>query len=657
MKNIQSLGQALVALLVLLLALPAAIAATPFIGFSSKTVGFSSVNPRTAGTAEYALIVFNPGDGSTDPTVPITVVSSDASMLSVTPLAVASTLGNTLLSVPALAPAGYVTVTASTTVGGVLYTRSRLFLISASVSVVPPTPPPGASTMVRATTPTLAADQSGCAAIRYFDVGPGQPFVALGQLPWSQLQGCDTVRIYPKANNAPYTEMMLISAGTNLAPTAANKFMRVLGMPDAVTGARPIIDGSQATQLETLPGQAARSLQYHDNGGNRQLFRLGLVMVGPQQGYNYNFGPTGYIAIENLDIRNVANGGGFTDGKTGLPDSYGSFGSCLYVEASAHIVIKNNLLHNCGNGLFMNSKNGALVELSQDVLIEGNQFFNNSNPPLAGVTNGYSEHHSYTEARDITFQFNTFGDVRPCAFGDCLKDRSSGLVVRYNTFASNCGIHLNLMDSTGGGAVIYLDPGYTQTHVYGNLFDETPAPTHATTLVSYGGDSSQVANYRQGTLFFYNNTQVITADANHGPYPEVFLFNLSRPAAVADVRNNVFHTTPVTAGLPGQIQAMTIGQGTVNLANNWVSPNAAQFWLGHLTGAVVNGWASNLGAGLQPMFANGALHDYRPGLGSPLINAGNGLGSLPAWALPTAQPGPARVRKQDGVFDIGAFEF
>ena len=656
MKNISSLGLALVALLMLLLAPHAAIAATPSIGFSSKTVGFSSVNPRTAGTSEYALIVFNPGDGTTDPSVPITVVSSNASMLSVTPLAVATALGNTLLTVPAQAPAGNVTVTATATVGGVLYTRSRLFVISASVPV-PPAPPPGASTMLRATTPTLAADQSGCAAIRYFDVGPGQSYVALGQLPWSQLQGCDTVRIYPKANNAPYAEMMLISAGTNMAPTAPTKFMRVLGMPDPVTGARPIIDGNQATQFETLPGQAARSLQYHDNGGNRQLFRLGLVMVGPQQGYNYNFGPTGYISIENLDIRNVAYGAGFTDGKTGLPDTYGSFGSCLYVEASAHIVIKNNLLHNCGNGLFMNSKNGALVELSQDVLIEGNQLFNNGNAPLAGVTNGYSEHHSYTEARDIIFQYNYFGDVRPGAFGDCLKDRSSGLVVRYNTFASSCGIHLNLMDSTGAQGLITLDPGYAQTHVYGNLFDETPAAGHSTTLVVYGGDSGQIATYRQGTLFFYNNTQVLSANAGHGIYPEVFLFNLSRPAAVADVRNNVFHTTPVTAGVPGQIQAMAVGQGTVNLANNWLSPNAVPFWIGHLTGAVINGWGSSLGAGQQPMFANAALHDYRLGAGSPLVNAGDGLGYLPAWALPTAQPGPVRARKQDGVFDIGAFEF
>lgn len=634
-------------------------AAAPFIGFSSKTASFGAVNPRTAGTSETALIVFNLGEGSTDPAVPIQVLSSDTSRLVVTPLAVPTALGTHLLAVPLLAAAGQVTVTATATVGGVDYLRSRLFAITAAAPPPPPPPPAPAAppTLVRATTPTLNADQSGCAAIQFYDVGPGRAFSALSQLPWSQLKGCDTVRIYPKLNNAPYQEMMLISAGTNLAPTAPNRFMRVLGMPDPVSGARPIIDGTQATQLETPAGQAPRSLQYHDNGGgNRQLFRLGLVMVGPQSGYSYNFGPTGYIAIENLEIRNAAYGAGFTDGKTGLADAYGSFGSCLYVEASAHIVIKNNLLHDCGNGLFMNSKNGALVELSQDVLIEGNQFFNNSNPPIASVTNGYSEHHSYTEARDIIFQYNHFGDVRPGAMGDCLKDRSSGLVVRFNTFASNCGIHLNLMDSTGGQSLIHHDPGYAQTFVYGNLIDEAPAVAHATTLVFYGGDSGTTANYRQGTLHFYNNTLVLTGDAGHGIYPETFLFNMAMPSALADVRNNVLQATPVTPGTPGKIAVMALGQGTVNLGNNWVSPNAAAFWIGHVTGTKLNGWASNLGAGNQPLFANAALHDWLPGAGSPLVNAGDNLGDLPAWALPTSQPGAVRLRKQDGALDIGAFE-
>ncbi|MBI3729962.1 MAG: hypothetical protein HY254_16745 [Burkholderiales bacterium] len=630
------------------------------IGFSSKTVGFEASNARSAGSMEYALIEFITDTGATDSSVVITVSSSNSALITVSKVAVANALGNYLLAVPANAPSGSATITASATVAGVVYSRSRVFVITASTSTPPVS---SSSTITRATTPTMKADQSACAVINYYDVGVGKTYTALGQLPWSQLKGCDTVRIYAKPNNLPYHEMILISAGTNLAPTAPDKFMRVIGVPDPVTGARPIIDGAPdaqgklATQLETLPGQAARTLQYHDNASTpRALYKLGLVMVGPQAGYNYNNGPVGYIGIENLDIRNAVYGNSFSDAQGQKTDSYAAFGTCLFVEAAAHLVVKNNVMHNCGNGLFINSKNGTLVELSQDVLIEANTFYNNGNAPVPNVTNGYSEHNSYTEARDIIFQYNYFGDVRPGAFGDCLKDRSSGLVVRYNTFASSCGLQLHLMDSTGGNALIYGEPAYASTYVYGNLFDVTPG-SNSTNLVNYGGDSGLTANYRQGTLFFYNNTMVVRGDATHGIYPETLMFNLGMPNAVADVRNNLFYALPVTPGSPGKIQAMALGKGTVNMTNNWVSPNAAQYWLGHLTGAVVNGWNTNLGANNNPVLANVALHDYRPAVGSPLINAGNGLGNLTSSLLPVAQPGAVTLRKQDGMIDIGAFEF
>lgn len=135
------------------------------------------------------------------------------------------------------------------------------------------------------------------------------------------------------------------------------------------------------------------------------------------------------------------------------------------------------------------------------------------------------------------------------------------------------------------------------------------------------------------------------------------MFNLGMSNAVADVRNNLLYALPVTPGSPGKIQAMALGKGTVNMTNNWVSPNAAQYWVGHLTGAVVNGWSSNLGANNNPVLANAAQHDYRPAIGSPLINAGNGLGNLTSNLLPVAQPGTVILRKQDGMIDISAFEF
>ena len=520
-----------------------------------------------------------------------------------------------------------------------------------------------AQTTPRATTPTLAADQSGCPIINYYDVGPGKANTSLSQLPWSSLKGCDTVRIYPKAGNAAYHEMMLISAGTNLTPTTPTKFMRVLGMPDPVTGDRPIIDGVNATQLETPTGQAPRSLRYISNiigDPNRVLYKLGLVMVSGQSGRDYNYGPPGYISIENLDIRNGSYGTSFIDGLTNAPDTYAAFTSCIFVEVGAHLVLKNNILHDCGNGLFINSKNATLVELSQDVLVQGNTLYNNSNATGTGGSNGFSEHNSYTEGRDIIFQYNYFGDVKPGAHGDCLKDRSSGLIVRYNRFLSSCGIQLNLLDATGGGPLIHGDAGYATTHVYGNVFDITGSSQ--VNLASYGGDSGITAIYRQGHLYFYNNTLVVKGDATNGAYASVFLFNLSLQNAVAEVSNNVFQTTPATANAAGMVQAMSNGHGTVNLSGNWVSPNAGQFWLGHaVPGAIVNGWSSNIGAGNQPMFVNEPLHNLRLATGSPLINAGVPLDPeiSASGNLPVSEVGfdPNALRVNDGAIDIGAYEY
>jgi hypothetical protein len=126
--------------------------------------------------------------------------------------------------------------------------------------------------------------------------------------------------------------------------------------------------------------------------------------------------------------------------------------------------------------------------------------------------------------------------------------------------------------------------------------------------------------------------------------------------AVADVRNNVFYARPSTAGSPGRILAFAMGTGTVNMSHNWVPPNAAQFWFGHITGAKISGWNTNIGANNQPMFVDEAAHDYRPASGSSLINAGLEPGSF-GLALPLGIPGITVPRKQDGQRDIGAFEF
>jgi Zn-finger protein len=520
------------------------------------------------------------------------------------------------------------------------------------------------STTDRALAPTRDADQTGCATVHYYDVGAagsGKPYSALSQVPWSTLKGCDTVRIFAKPDHAPYNEMILVSAGSNLTPTAPDQFMRVVGVPDPVTHALPIIDGTNATQLETLPGSnTPRPLQYYDRASTPpELYQRGLVTVSRQAGSSYSYGPAGYVSIENLDIRNANYGEPFHYAEGNTIATYIAFTACLNIEAGAHIVVKGNVLHNCGNGLFINSKNHVLQELSQDILVQGNSIYANSNAAGVGGSGGHSEHNSYTEVRGITFEHNYFGNVKPGARGDCLKDRSSGLIVRYNIFASTCGIQLHLVDSTGAEQLIYDEPDYDQTYVYGNLFDISDASGGEPLLSKYGGDSGVFQGYRNGTLYFYNNTFAVRANAStSGAYATAYLFKLSMAQAVADVRNNVFYTTPVTAGAAGAILAVTIEDGMVNLADNWFSPNAAPYWLGHPSPGVVNGWSSNIGTDNVPGFVDYAQHDFNIVAGSPLVDRGGDVPVDPA-NLPRELPGllPGALRPADAHVDVGALEY
>ena len=164
--------------------------------------------------------------------------------------------------------------------------------------------------------------------------------------------------------------------------------------------------------------------------------------------------------------------------------------------------------------------------------IEANYIYDNGN------TNSLFEHNTYTEALGITYQFNRFGPLRTGALGNNLKDRSAGLVVRYNWIEGG-NRQLDLVETDS--ATIENDPSYRATHVYGNVLIE-PAAAGNRQIVHYGGDNGGTANYRKGTLHFYQNTLVSTRT------DRTTLFRLSTNDEHADARNNIFypsgHTGP-----------------------------------------------------------------------------------------------------------------
>ena len=188
----------------------------------------------------------------------------------------------------------------------------------------------------------------------------------------------------------------------------------------------------------------------------------------------------------------------YTD-DAGSAASYVNNAAALWIEKGENITVRNNILHDSGNGLFVSS---AEPYISRNILIEGNYIYDNGND------GSLFEHNAYTEALGITYQFNRFGPLRGTAGGNNLKDRSAGLVVRYNWIEGG-NRQLDLVETDS--VTIETDPSYRTTFVYGNVLIEPNAAGNRQ-IVHYGGDNGGTSNYRKGTLLFYQNTLVSTRD-------------------------------------------------------------------------------------------------------------------------------------------------
>ncbi len=442
-----------------------------------------------------------------------------------------------------------------------------------------------------------------CAAATDYEVGPGLALEAIGDVPWESLMPGDRVLIHWRAD--PYAEKWVICRqGTEADPIV------VSGVPGP-SGELPVIDGRNAV--------TRTALNYWNEG--RGVLKIGGANTPPDT-------LPAHIIIENLDIRSGRPPYGFTDAD-GQAASYQNNAAAIYVEKAADLVIRNCVLRDSGNGLFVGAYDGETT----NILIEGNWIYDN------GIEGSYYEHNTYTAAIGIIYQFNLFGPLRDTAGGNNLKDRSAGLVVRWN-WIEDGNRQLDLVDAEDS-AVLVNHPSYNETHVYGNVLIESDGQGNSQ-MVHYGGDSGTTADYRKGTLYFYNNTVVSTRSGN------TTLMRLSTNEESADVRNNIIFTTA-----SGNYLALLGSSGVMDLGHNWLTEG----WVtSHDSfGGTLNDDGTNI-VGSDPVF----LQNYHLGPGSPCVDAGTTLNSavLPAHAL-TRQYVPhqgSTGRPVDGALDLGAFE-
>jgi len=449
----------------------------------------------------------------------------------------------------------------------------------------------------------------GRVAAATYEVGPGKPFTNISAVAWESLQAGDTVLIHWRTN--AYKEKWVICRqGTSNAP------ITVRGMPGP-NGELPVIDGENATTRSAL--------SYWNE--NRSIIKIGGASVPADT-------TPKFIVIENLDIRGARPP--FTyKGAGGVTASYIANASAIYVEKCENLIVRNCRLHDCGNGFFVASSDTLA---SRNILVEGNDIFDNGN------VGSIYEHNNYTAAINITFQYNHFGPLRAGCSGNNLKDRSAGLIVRYNWIESG-NRQLDLVEGEDS-VLIRSDPGYHTTYVYGNVLVE-PDGAGNRQIAHYGGDGSHQANYRQGALYFYNNTIYSTRT------DRTTLLRLSTNNERCDCRNNIIYTTAA-----GNTVSILDDTGLLNLTHNWLKPGWVNSFA-NMSGTITND-GSNL-TGAAPGFLDEARQIYFLTTNSPCRDTGVALHTnAPATHFALRHYIPRRLsvaRPNYQTLDIGAYEF
>lgn len=439
-----------------------------------------------------------------------------------------------------------------------------------------------------------------------YHIGPNQALADVDGVNWANLQAGDRIYIHWRAQ--PYKEKWVINA----QGTAQNP-IEIIGV-SGPQGQQPVIDGDGAVTVSSV------------NFWNEQR---GVIKIGGSNTPSDDLPQ--HIVIDNLEIRSGYRDHTFTNDSGGT-ESYSNNAASIYIEKGAHITIRNCTLTDSGNGLFIGAFNGQ----TQNILIERNHIHGN------GVVNRIFEHNAYTAAIDITYQFNRFGPLRNGAGGNNLKDRSAGLVVRYNWIESG-NRQLDLVDAEDS-SVLVNHPNYDETHVYGNVLIE-PDGAGNSQMVHYGGDSGTTSDYRKGTLYFYNNTLVSTRTGN------TTLVRLSTNDETAQVFNNIYYGTAAGTSL-----ALIDGAGDFNHHNNWFKTGVRDC---HCTpsGSVVDQGFNVYGS--TPGFVDANSQDYQL-----LVNANAVDQGTTSPAVLSTQPLDfsyqphlrSTPRLSDGMMDLGAFE-
>ncbi len=261
-----------------------------------------------------------------------------------------------------------------------------------------------------------------------------------------------------------------------------------------------------------------------------------------------------YITIENLEIRGARPPYSFTAPNGTAQNYIANAAVDICGKGRAH---HDSQLHSARQRQW--SVRGLVCPPvpSRDFLVEANYIYDNGN------SGSSQEHNDYSSAIGMVFQYNRFGPLKAGSSGNNLKDRSAGLVVRYNWIQGG-NRQLDLVDAADNGP-IESDPSYHSTFVYGNILIE-PAGDGNQQMVHYGGDS---ANHR-----WLPQRHVVLLQQHNG-------FEANRPHDACSgfrpmTKHATFETTLPMSPRRADTLIMLDMYGRLLLSHNWFKPGLGE---------------------------------------------------------------------------------
>src|SRR5262249_16731251 len=259
---------------------------------------------------------------------------------------------------------------------------------------------------------------------------------------------------------------------------------------------------------------------------SEQMSKQGVFTVVPSQ-WNTK---VEWIRIVHFEIFNALRDNYFINAN-GEKVFWNPAATAVAFYNAGHITVEGCTIHDNENGLFGKS-DGSEAGTLRNLLIDGNHIYNN------GVAGKDHYHNTYLEGIETVYQFNTFGPPVEGSAGNNVKDRSAGLVFRYNLVEGGARL-MDLVDPDDGAPLMTEDPLFGTDYLYGNIFIN-PEWGPAASLIHFGYDENP-AN-AQHDLYFFFNTVINVNDRDEGGRWYTYVFNVNGPEQTVHVADNIFYS-------------------------------------------------------------------------------------------------------------------